>query len=123
MNVQMETAATPKLTHLSLTGDTTSSLGMYRPATSEEKEIAGLWGYNSSGIGLPGVDASGTIAAIILVGVDVPLNLMQEMKDASALQKLWWQGYHFIGCIHVYVDCSTLSKNGIIKKSSQMLHI
>lgn len=73
--------------------------GTYGPAPSEGKEVWDLPGPMTPiegllacgdttfpGIGLPGVAASGTIAANTLVGVDVQLKLMREMKDAGALQ-------------------------------------
>ena len=38
------------------------------------------------GIGLPGVAASGTIAANTLVDVEAQVNLMKEMRSMGALQ-------------------------------------
>ncbi len=38
------------------------------------------------GIGLPGVAASGTIAANTIVDVGVQLKLMEELKRSGALQ-------------------------------------
>ena len=38
------------------------------------------------GIGLPGVAASGTIAANTLVDVDAQMKLMRDMKECGALQ-------------------------------------
>eukprot|EP00804_Cyclotella_cryptica_P000950 CCRYP_018390-RA/>CCRYP_018390-RA protein AED:0.11 eAED:0.10 QI:0/0/0/1/1/1/3/0/628 len=73
--------------------------GTYGPAPSEGKEVWDLPGPMTPiegllacgdttfpGIGLPGVAASGTIAANTLVGVDVQMNLMREMKESGALQ-------------------------------------
>ena len=41
---------------------------------------------NVKGIGLPGVAASGTIAANTLVDVDKQLRLMDDLKSNGALQ-------------------------------------
>lgn len=73
--------------------------GTYGPAPSEGKDVWELPGPKTPidgllacgdttfpGIGLPGVAASGTIAANTLVGVDVQLELMREMKQSGSLQ-------------------------------------
>jgi phytoene dehydrogenase-like protein len=73
--------------------------GTYGPAPSNGKDVWELPGPKTPidgllacgdttfpGIGLPGVAASGTIAANTLVGFDVQLQLMQEMKEWGTLQ-------------------------------------
>jgi hypothetical protein len=45
-----------------------------------------LYRKHSTGIGLPGVAASGTIAANTLVSVKAQMNLMNELRIKGALQ-------------------------------------
>eukprot|EP00956_Cyclotella_meneghiniana_P001330 scaffold1449_cov60-Cyclotella_meneghiniana.AAC.2 len=73
--------------------------GTYGPAPSIGKDVWELSGPKTPidgllacgdttfpGIGLPGVAASGTIAANTLVDVDIHMKLIQEMKESGALQ-------------------------------------
>lgn len=73
--------------------------GTYGPAPSEGKEVWELKGASTPikgllacgdtsfpGIGLPGVAASGTIAANSLVGPKIQLQVMKDLKEAGALQ-------------------------------------
>ena len=73
--------------------------GTYGPAPSFGKDVWELPGPKTPidgllacgdttfpGIGLPGVAATGTIAANTLVDVDIHMKLIQEMKKSGALQ-------------------------------------
>ena len=73
--------------------------GTYGPAPSKGKDVwelpgpmtpfVGLLACGDTtfpGIGLPGVAASGTIAANTLVDVDAQMNLMKDMQEYGALQ-------------------------------------
>lgn len=73
--------------------------GTYGPAPAEGEDVWELPGPKTlidgllvcgdttfPGIGLPGVAASGTIAANTLIGVEKQMKLMQELKESGSLQ-------------------------------------